>query len=255
MACRLLLLCLILVSAPTGAQPLIDVRKDLAFGVEAVESVSARSYARRLQQLADKDLLDRDAVLLVRLQDILARLRTAAAYELPESAAIRWQLHTCRRCHENAAAMAGGRLLFSEEFIAQLGLSDAELGYLVAHEMVHVLAEHTREYATTARFFVDNGLHREYWDIQRELDESFVVNLRMSHEFERQELDADYYGFILGARAGFNPGAMLSLLRKLGGDEPSMLSRHPGEQRRMQQARTMLESARRIYARGLAPRD
>jgi predicted Zn-dependent protease len=255
MACRLLLLCLILVSAPAGAQPLIDVRKDLAFGVEAVESVAARAYARRLQQLADKGLLDRDAVLLGRLQVILERLRTAAEYELPESDAIRWQLHTCRRCHENAAAMAGGRLLFGEEFITGLELTDAELAYLVAHEMVHVLAEHTREYATTARFFVANGLHREYWDIQRELDESIVVNLRMSHEYERQELDADYYGFILGARAGFNPEAMLSLLRKLGVDEPSMLSRHPGERRRMQQARTMLESARRIYERGNTQRD
>lgn len=255
MACRLLLLCFILVAAPIAAQPLIDVRKDLAFGVEVVESVAARAYARRLQQLADKGLLDRDAVLLGRLQDILARLRAATEYELPESAAIRWQLHTCRRCQENAAAMAGGRLLFGEEFIAQLDLSDAELAYLVAHEMVHVLAEHTREYATTARFFVANGLHREYWDIQRELDESFVVNLRMSHEYERQELDADYYGFILGARAGFNPEAMLSLLRKLGGDEPSMLSRHPGEQRRMRQARTMFESARRIYERGSAQLD
>ena len=43
-----------------------------------------------------------------------------------------------------------------------------------------MLAEHTREFATTARFFVGNGRNREYGDIQNELDESFVVNLRMA---------------------------------------------------------------------------
>ena len=34
----------------------------------------------------------------------------------------------------------------------------------------------TREFAGAARYFVDNGLGREYWDIQRELDASLPAS-------------------------------------------------------------------------------
>lgn len=244
---RWLLVLLLFLPVPGGAQPLLDFRNDLAFKAEVVEGVAGKAYARRTHLLEAEGKLDIDAALLERLHGILNQLRAAAEYELPASAAIRWEIHVCRSCGESASAMAGGRLLVGEEFIAGLEPTDDELAFVIAHEMAHVLAEHTREYATTARFFVANGLHREYWDIQRELDESIVVNLRMAHEYQRQELDADFIGFFLGARAGYHPEAMLSLLRKLGADDPSFLSHHPEEKLRMQQAQTMLEAARRVY--------
>lgn len=244
---RWLLVLLLFLPLPGGAQPLLDFRNDLAFKAEIVEGEAGKIYARRLSLLDAEGKLDTDRNLLERLHGILNQLRAAAEYEQPASTAIHWEIHSCSRCGESASAMAGGRLLFGEEFIEALEPSDDELAFVIAHEMAHVLAQHTREYATTARFFLANGLHREYWDIQRELDESIVVNLRMAHEYQRQELDADYIGFILGARSGYQPEAMLSLLRKLGADDPSFLSRHPEEKQRMRQAQTMLESARRIY--------
>lgn len=250
---RWLLVLLLFLPVPGGAQPLLDFRNDLAFKAEVVDGVAGQAYAKRTRLLEAEGKLDIDADLLERLHGVLNRLRTAAEYEMPASAAIRWEIHVCRRCGESASAMAGGQLLVGEEFIAGLEPTDDELAFVIAHEMAHVLAEHTREYATTARFFVANGLHREYWDIQRELDESIVVNLRMAHEYQRQELDADYIGFFLGARAGYQPDAMLSLLRKLGADDPSFLSRHPEEKQRMRQAQIMLESARRVYTSSNEP--
>jgi predicted Zn-dependent protease len=145
-------------------------------------------------------------------------------------------------------AMPGGKVLVSTDFVARLALTDDELAYLLAHEMAHVLSEHTREFATAARFFVDNGLARSYVDIQRELGESLPVMLRMSAISAQQELDADYVGFILGAHAGFDPQAMLTLLEKLGGGI-SLFGTHPADERRMKQARDMLETARRLAAR------
>jgi predicted Zn-dependent protease len=72
--------------------------------------------------------------------------------------------------------------------------------------------------------------------------------LRMSAVSAQQELDADYVGFILGAHAGFDPRAMLTLLEKLGGGT-SFFGTHPTDERRMKQARDMLETARRLAAR------
>jgi len=248
---RWLIAFLLVVPVVAGAQPVLEFRKDLAFRASTVNTFAAHIYHDRIQRLAAVGLLDDDRALLERIRGLLARLRPAAEYERPSAAHIAWEIHVCRNCDENASAMAGGKLLVSEEFIKTLHPSDAELAYLLAHEMAHVLAEHTREFATTARYFVGMGMKRDYADIQHELDESFGLQLRMAPLYKQQELEADYIGFIIGARSGFEPDAMLSLLQKLHSDAPSMTDPHPSAKRRLQQAQTMLESAERLWARGL----
>jgi predicted Zn-dependent protease len=242
------------VPAAAVAQQVLDFRNDLAFHAKTVNAFAARVYHDRLQRLSAAGSLDVDRVLLKRIRDLVTRLRPAAEYERPISAKIDWEAHVCRKCGENASAMAGGKLLVGEEFIAQINPSDDELAYLLAHEMGHVLAEHTREFATTARYFVGMGLKRDYQDIQHEIDESFSLQLRMAPLYKQQEMEADYIGFILGARAGFEPRAMLSLLRKLDSDDSSMLDAHPSTQQRLQQAQAALPAAQRLRARGIPGR-
>jgi predicted Zn-dependent protease len=250
---RWLTILIIVVPGLVGAQPVLEFRNDLAFQATTVNAFAAQIFRNRIHHLVAAGKLDRDPVLLKRIRRIIQRLRPAVEYERPAAAHIAWEVHICRQCNENASAMAGGKLLVSEEFIAGMAPSDAELAYLLAHEMAHVIAEHTREFATTARYFVGMGLKRNYADIQHELDESIGLQLRMAPLYKQQELEADYIGFILGARSGFNPEAMLSLLRKLHADGPSMLDPHPSAQRRLQQAQSMLEAAKRLWTRGLPP--
>ena len=252
---RWLAVFMMIVPVLTGAQPLLEFRNDLAFQASTVNAFAAHIYDDRIRRLAAAGLLDGDHALLQRIRDLISRLRSAAEYEHPAAARIVWEVHVCRKCDENASAMAGGKLLVGEEFIKDLSPSDAELAYLLAHEMAHVVAEHTREFATTARYFVGMGLRREYADIQHELDESFGLQLRMAPLYRQQELEADYIGFILGARSGFEPRAMLSLLRKLRSDAPSLMDPHPSAQRRLQQAQTMLEAAERLRSRRIPSVD
>jgi predicted Zn-dependent protease len=251
---RLLAAALLAASGSAAAGPLLDFRNDLAFSSAEVNALAAKDYAARLRALARAGQLDRDAALGERLQRILPRLHDAALYERPSTARLAWEIHTCSGCDENASAMAGGKLLVSSDFVAQLALSDDELAYLLAHEMAHVLAEHTREFATTARFFVGNGRARNFADIQHELDESLPANLRLNHEYEQEELEADYIGFVLGARAGFAPDAMPSLLKKLRTEGTPLLGSSTIDARRAHQARVMLDMARRIAARSRAER-
>ena len=188
-----LLVAVVLVGISTcaSAQPLLEFRNDLAFDVQIVDAAAARAYRARLETFATDHRLDADPLLLNRLRRIVDKLKVAATIERADAALIPWEIHTCRRCNENASAMAGGKLLVSEEFVSRLELSEDELGYLVAHEMGHVLSEHTREYATTARFFVGNGKNRDYEDIQNELDESIVLSLDMASLARHQEF-GDY---------------------------------------------------------------
>ena len=73
----------------------------------------------------------------------------------------------------------------------------------------------------------------------------------MAPPHKPQELEAGYIGFILGARSGFEPKAMLSLLHKLRADGPSRMNPHPSVRRRLQQALTMPEAADRVRASGI----
>jgi Zn-dependent protease with chaperone function len=246
---RVLAALLLIAPALAGAQPLLDFRDDLAFSANEIDALAAREYAARLSALARSGQLDRDPAAKARLGRILARLYASAVYERPSAARLAWEIHTCTACDESASAMAGGKLLVSADFIAGNRLTDDELAYLLAHEMAHVLAEHTREFSTIARFFLGNGLNRGYDDIHQELAENVPVLLRMEPDSVQQELEADYIGLVLGARAGFAPEAMLSLLEKLRTGEPQLFGTHPTDAQRAQHARAMLETGRRLAAR------
>jgi len=245
---------LLLAPAWTRAQGILDLRADFDDAPGVVEAVAARAYDARLRALAAAGRLDGDTQLLDRARRLVGQLARAVQVEVPHAAGIDWQVHTCRGCGENAAAVAGGKLMLGQEFIASLAASDDELAFLLAHEMAHVLAEHTREFASAARYFADNGRNRRYEDVQRELDESFVLNRRMAALYAQQELEADYIGLILGARAGFDPAAMPGLLAKLPGGD-SLLALHPGGNARLEQARATLQTAYRVREQGLRVRE
>jgi len=246
---RSLVTVLLVAPALACAQPLLDFRHDLAFSAGEIDALAALEYAVRLRALARAGQLDRDPGIETRLRPILLRLAGAAAYERPSSAQLAWELHTCSGCDESASAMAGGKLLVSGDFISEHALTDDELAFLLAHEMAHVLAEHTREFSTIARFFLGNGLKRDYSDIHKELSENLPVNLRMGPDAVHQELEADYIGFVVGARAGYAPEAMLSLLGKLRTGERPLLGTHPTDAQRLAHARAMLDMGRRLSER------
>jgi predicted Zn-dependent protease len=252
-ATALLLRCslVLLLTLPgvAAAQRVLEFAQQSGFSAAEVNAFASRAYGARLLALREARELDPDPALKHRLQEAMARLQRAAAYELPSASAIAWEVHACRGCDENASALPGGKLLLSADFLARLALTDDELAYLIAHEMAHVLAQHTREFASAARYFVDNGTARGYVDIERELGDNLAVLLRMKYLSRAQELEADRIGFVLGAHAGFAPDAMLALLEKLRRRQSSVLDMHPSAEQRLQQARNMLEAMRRLAAR------
>jgi len=245
---------LLAISGHAGAQRLLEFPDDLAFSATEVNALAARAFGARLRTLAGSRQLDPDPALGERLKRIFPRLLRAAIYERPAAEGYAWEIHACRGCEEHALAMPGGKVLVSADFVRSRALTDGELAYLLAHEIGHVLAEHTRAFATAARYFADNGLARDYGDLQQELDKSLPLLLRMRSLSVQQELEADYIGFILGAHAGYAPESMLSLLEKLRSNSTPLVGTHPADDERLQRARAMLETARRLAARAHAGR-
>ncbi|WP_395679723.1 M48 family metalloprotease [Inquilinus sp.] len=101
----------------------------------------------------------------------------------------------------NAAALPDGRLLVNRGLLA-LARSEAELAFVLAHEIGHVVAGHARQGA--ARPPVDPAI-------------AGMAEVQAEAEFNRgQEREADRIGLDGLARAGFDPGAALSFLARFG---------------------------------------
>ncbi|WP_343713859.1 M48 family metalloprotease [Inquilinus sp.] len=101
----------------------------------------------------------------------------------------------------NAAALPDGRLLVNRGLLA-LARSEAELAFVLAHEIGHVVAGHAKQGA--ARPPVDPAI-------------AGMAEVQAEAAFNRgQEQEADRIGLDTLARAGFDPGAALSFLARFG---------------------------------------
>ncbi len=101
----------------------------------------------------------------------------------------------------NAAALPDGRLLVNRGLLA-LARGEAELAFVLAHEIGHVVAGHARQGA--ARPPVDPAI-------------AGVAEVQAEAEFNRgQEREADRIGIDALARAGFDPAAAPAFLARFG---------------------------------------
>jgi hypothetical protein len=167
------------------------------FSRECGQSVAERAYRARLQTYANDGRPDVDPALVEWLDSRMATLKVAAVFELPASASSR-EIHVPAL---RGKCLGDGWRQAARRRRAAMAPSDDEPG-ICSRTRWRTCLRSTRELASVARYFVDNGRNRDYEDIQRELDESFRMTLRLDTIHVQQELEADYIGLILGAEAG-----------------------------------------------------
>lgn len=152
-------------------------------------------------------------------------------------------------------ARADGRVVFPLALAESLALSDAEIAFVLAHEMVHVLLEHEREILTAADALMRPDVRRTADDIYGALDHDLGLSLKTGFLMQAAELEADRFGLQLAALAGYEPAAQLSALDKLldrRGPRRLLLPTHPSDAERLQHLRDALPLARAIYCRAAA---
>lgn len=148
----------------------------------------------------------------------------------------------------NAFALPGGNMYFYTGLM-KLCANEAELAAVMAHEMGHVAAEHhgrsmTRQYGYNLIAGVILGGEPA---ASAELVAGLIgttVTMRFSRE---QEREADALGMEFLFRAGYNPGAMLTFMKKMqaeerkngGGNWLPIFASHPPTQERLQLLKTL----------------
>lgn len=156
-----------------------------------------------------------------RVQRVFARLVSAVPPEQRDRA---WEAHVTSDPSTAAFSIAGGKLLVGAPYVERLRLDDGELAMLLAHEMAHSIAGHTRRRAST-----DFG-----GDPAEEVRDAQIAM--------GQEMEADDVGIALALRAGYKAQDLMGFFDKLAMAEPAgtFSSSHPTAAARAERARERL---------------
>jgi Zn-dependent protease with chaperone function len=214
--------------------------------------------------------LSREDDSINRVRDIVNNLADAAgASEAP------WNVYVLTGDSVVNAAATRGNFVFVWTGMLRTVRSDSELAAVLAHEMGHVLANHTQptpaEEASAIMANVGGNVASQVVAVQgpygalsgiaglltQEAIKAFIVN----PESQRQEHEADQIGIFLMADAGYDPNDAISLWTTMdqqgsGAGIPTFLSSHPANDERIEELRQLLPTATERYrvARSLGPR-
>ena len=214
--------------------------------------------------------LSRDDNSINRVRDIVDKLADAAgANHTP------WNVYVLSGDAVVNAAATRGNFVFVWTGMFQVARSDGELAGVLAHEMGHVLANHTQptpaEEASEITASVGGNVARQVVAVQgpygalaglagiltEQAIKAFVVN----PESRRKEFEADQIGLFLMADAGYDPNEAITLwtaMNDRGGAAgiPTFLSSHPADDERLTELELILPEAMDRYrvARSFKPR-
>ncbi|NGZ87657.1 M48 family metalloprotease [Duganella aceris] len=178
---------------------------------ELVVARAAILYAERIARLR----IDRDDRFTARVRRIAAGLIARAGRDYPDTARWQWEIHTTDDPDQNADCMAGGKILVSQSYVERLGLIDAELAMLLAHEIEHAALQHNlKEYQQALR--LDPGwAQRPFIELEDAVDNDRRLMSRLAPSNYEQEQEADREGMLLAWRAGWPAAQLAGYFRKM----------------------------------------
>lgn len=268
---QLLVLATLVVTQITGCAP-VQTTKSGAVGVERkqymllsekqAESISAQSYVQTLREADSKKSLNTDTQEVERVRTIAKRLIAQTGTFRPDALNWKWEINVQESKQVNAYCMAGGKIMVYSGLIDQIKPSDDELAAVIGHEIAHALREHSREQMSEA-YAQQIGLlglaavvgvstkDSKNADATLALGNTITaVALTLPHS-RRAEHEADQIGLELAARAGYNPGAAVTLWEKMGklsGQKPpEFLSTHPSDASRIEDIKRLVPTVMPLY--------
>ena len=243
----------------------VDVGGNSAFAnlvsADEVERSASQQYAQMLQQAASKNALGRDDHPQVRRLRAIAQRIIAHTVEWNLRARDwKWEVNLIGSSQINAFCMPGGKIAFYSGILDKLKLTYDEVAMVMGHEIAHALREHARERMgkNAATGIGANVLSQLLGLGQLGQTVTHYGAQLLTLEFSREdESEADLVGMELGARAGYDPRAGITLWQKMGvaskGAPPQWLSTHPSGSNRIAQIQANLPRVLPLYDRSGKP--
>ncbi len=177
-----------------------------------------------------------------------------------ELAGYQWEYNLVNSNEVNAWCMPGGKIVVYTGLLP-ITQNEAALAVVMGHEIAHALAKHGNERMSRASLAELGGqalsvaLANKSPIAQNIFMSAYGVgtNVGVMLPFGRsQELEADKFGLIFSAMAGYNPQEAIPLwerMEKAGGGNkpPEFLSTHPSEGRRIEKLKQLMPEALTYY--------
>lgn len=250
-------------AAPALAQ--VDVGKGSRVAglvpAEEIEAASAQQYSQLLAEAKAKGALAPEN------NPSLQKIRAIAQRMIPQGLRFnerarswRWEVNLIGSKDVNAFCMPGGKIALFTGLLETLKLTEDECAMVMGHEMAHALREHAR-----ARVAKEQGTGVAVSVISQilglgqlgQMGANIGAQLLTLRWSRADETEADLVGLEIGARAGYNPDAAVSLwtkMEQLAGDKggPSFLSTHPSGPERLDRLRQAIPKVRGLYQQAVA---
>ena len=151
----------------------------------------------------------------------------------------------------NAFALPGGQIFITSGLLEKLD-DEAQLAGVLGHEIGHVVNRHAAEHMATGQLgqlltmAAGVAATDEEGRGQRAAMVAAMINQMVQLKYSRSdELEADRVGMDYMTQAGYDPAAMLGVMRVLGdaaqgGQVPVMLSTHPYPEQRIEEIQRYL---------------
>lgn len=251
----LLMMSFILISCSTAP---ITGRKQIKFISDAeLAQQSSMQYEQFIGEVKSKNLLINNTNEGARLRRIGQRVAQAVERFLVENgmqenlANLKWEFNLIKSNEMNAFALPGGKIAFYSGILPVLK-TDSAIAYVMGHEIGHVIGGHhaERQSGQSLAGVISTGTNILTGGRLTNVTND-VLGLTLLKFSRTQEYEADKYGMIFMAMAGYNPAdAILAEERIMAQGKSAtseFLSTHPSGENRLEELKKYLPEAMKYY--------
>jgi len=174
-----------------------------------------------------------------------------------------WEFNTINDAKViNAWCMPGGKVVVYTGLLP-VTQNETALAIVMGHEIAHSVAKHGNERMSQAMVQQMGGMALEAAISQKpqETKNLFMLSYGVGSELaavlpwsRQQETEADKYGLIFAAMAGYDPREAIAFWQRMseagGGSTPEFLSTHPSDETRMRKLKQFMPEALKYYTGG-----
>ena len=177
-------------------------------------------------------------------------------------AGYKWEFNTVDSKEINAWCMPGGKVVVYTGLLP-VTQNETALAIVLGHEITHAVAKHGNERLSESLIqqmggqALDVALAQSPKQTQDLIKQAYGVGSQVGVmlPFSRQqETEADHFGLIFAAMAGYNPQEAIPFWQRMasmgGAKPPELLSTHPADKTRIEDLKKVMPEAMKYYHPG-----
>ena len=175
-----------------------------------------------------------------------------------------WEFNLVDSKEVNAWCMPGGKVVVYTGLLP-ITQNEAALAVVMGHEIAHAIAQHgnermSQEMVAQGLGAVGSILTSGNATVNNIFNSVYAPGAQVGvllPNSRKQELEADHFGLIFAAMAGYNPNEAVPFWERMakasdGQKPPEFLSTHPSDETRIQKVKQYAEEAMKTFRRSLS---